>query len=224
MGDMPLCLGFGGKATLLTPVRAPSLLPRAPCTHTHTHTHVHTHLRAAPLPPPCIDLSGVASFQNVTEKQKACETDLAKAEPALLAAQEALDTLNKVGAGKKETGPAPGGRRKPWHWRRGPQALGSFLRLPWGFWVRRAGLRPLPAASCHLQNNLTELKSFGSPPDAVVNVTAAVMILTAPGGKIPKDKSWKAAKIMMGKVDTFLDSLKKFDKEHIPEACLKAFK
>ncbi|OBS73367.1 hypothetical protein A6R68_12044 [Neotoma lepida] len=106
--------------------------------------------------------------KNVTEKQKACETDLAKAEPALLAAQEALDTLNK--------------------------------------------------------NNLTELKSFGSPPDAVVNVTAAVMILTAPGGKIPKDKSWKAAKIMMGKVDTFLDSLKKFDKEHIPEACLKAFK
>ncbi|XP_037666336.1 dynein heavy chain 17, axonemal [Choloepus didactylus] len=106
--------------------------------------------------------------KNVTEKQKACETDLAKAEPALLAAQEALDTLNK--------------------------------------------------------NNLTELKSFGSPPDAVVNVTAAVMILTAPGGKIPKDKSWKAAKIMMGKVDTFLDSLKRFDKEHIPEACLKAFK
>ncbi|XP_057571174.1 dynein axonemal heavy chain 17 [Hippopotamus amphibius kiboko] len=106
--------------------------------------------------------------KNVTEKQKACETDLAKAEPALLAAQEALDTLNK--------------------------------------------------------NNLTELKSFGSPPEAVVNVTAAVMILTAPGGKIPKDKSWKAAKIMMGKVDTFLDSLKKFDKEHIPEACLKAFK
>ncbi|XP_065418969.1 dynein axonemal heavy chain 17 isoform X1 [Chrysemys picta bellii] len=105
---------------------------------------------------------------NVTEKQRACETDLAKAEPALLAAQEALDTLNK--------------------------------------------------------NNLTELKSFGSPPEAVVNVTAAVMILTAPGGKIPKDKSWKAAKIMMGKVDSFLDSLKKYDKEHIPEPCLKAFK
>lgn len=78
--------------------------------------------------------------------------------------------------------------------------------------------------TCRLQNNLMELKSFGSPPDAVVNVTAAVMILTAPGGKIPKDKSWKAAKIMMGKVDAFLDSLKKFDKEHIPEACLKAFR
>uniref|UniRef100_A0A670I3P5 Dynein axonemal heavy chain 17 n=1 Tax=Podarcis muralis TaxID=64176 RepID=A0A670I3P5_PODMU len=105
---------------------------------------------------------------NVTEKQRACETDLAKAEPALMAAQEALDTLNK--------------------------------------------------------NNLTELKSFGSPPEAVVNVTAAVMILTAPGGKIPKDRSWKAAKVMMGKVDSFLDALKKYDKEHIPESCLKAFK
>ncbi|NXG62204.1 DYH17 protein, partial [Hemiprocne comata] len=103
----------------------------------------------------------------VTEKQQACETDLAKAEPALVAAQEALNTLNK--------------------------------------------------------NNLTELKSFGSPPQAVVNVTSAVMVLTAPRGIIPKDRSWKAAKVMMGKVDTFLDALKKFDKEHIPEACLKAF-
>lgn len=95
--------------------------------------------------------------------------------------------------------------------------------MPWGHRLLRV---KSPLRSIHLspQNNLTELKSFGSPPDAVVNVTAAVMILTAPGGKIPKDKSWKAAKIMMGKVDTFLDSLKKFDKEHIPEACLKAFK
>lgn len=41
---------------------------------------------ALPLPPP----------QNVAEKQRACETDLAKAEPALVAAQEALNTLNKV--------------------------------------------------------------------------------------------------------------------------------
>lgn len=54
--------------------------------------------------PTCIELSCLASFQNVTEKQKACETDLAKAEPALLAAQEALDTLNKVRERKKETG------------------------------------------------------------------------------------------------------------------------
>ena len=32
----------------------------------------------------------------VLKKQKDCEADLVKAEPALLAAQEALNTLNKV--------------------------------------------------------------------------------------------------------------------------------
>lgn len=32
----------------------------------------------------------------VEKKQRDCETDLAKAEPALLAAKEALNTLNKV--------------------------------------------------------------------------------------------------------------------------------
>ncbi|KAM6897413.1 dynein axonemal heavy chain 9-like [Xenentodon cancila] len=102
----------------------------------------------------------------VTGKQKDCELDLAKAEPALLAAQDALNTLNK--------------------------------------------------------SNLTELKSFGSPVAAVTNVTAAVMVLMARGGRVPKDRSWKAAKVMMAKVDAFLDSLINFDKENIPEACLKA--
>ena len=48
---------------------------------------------------------------------------------------------------------------------------------------------------------MTELKSFGSPPAAVVNVTAAVMVLLSnKAGKIPKDRSWKAAKVVMGKV------------------------
>lgn len=74
------------------------------------------------------------------------------------------------------------------------------------------------------QNNLTELKSFGSPVAAVTNVTAAVMVLMAPGGKVPKDRSWKAAKVMMAKVDSFLDALINFNKENIPEACLKALK
>ena len=50
------------------------------------------------------------------------------------------------------------------------------------------------------KSNLTELKSFGKPPPAVVNVTAAVMVLLAPATKIPKDRSWNAAKVMMGKV------------------------
>lgn len=77
--------------------------------------------------------------EEVAQKQKDCEEDLLKAEPALVAAQEALNTLNKA--------------------------------------------------------NLTELKSFGSPPGAVTNVTAAVMVLLAPAGKVPKDRSWKAAKV-----------------------------
>ena len=33
-----------------------------------------------------------------------------------------------------------------------------------------------------------------------MNVTAAVMVLLAPNGKIPKDKSWKSSKNMMAKV------------------------
>ena len=53
-----------------------------------------------------------------------------------------------------------------------------------------------------LQANLTELKSFGKPPAAVVNVTSAVMVLLSPPNKIPRDKSWNACKIMMGKVRT----------------------
>ncbi|GAB6022905.1 Dynein heavy chain 9, axonemal [Chamberlinius hualienensis] len=104
----------------------------------------------------------------VSKKQKDCEEDLVKAEPALIAAQEALNTLNK--------------------------------------------------------NNLTELKSFGSPPAAVANVASAVMVLMATGGKVPKDRSWKAAKCMMAKVDQFLDDLIKFDKEHIHPDVLKAIK
>ncbi|XP_048221904.1 LOW QUALITY PROTEIN: dynein axonemal heavy chain 9 [Perognathus longimembris pacificus] len=104
----------------------------------------------------------------VQQKQKDCEEDLTKAEPALMAAHAALNTLNKT--------------------------------------------------------NLTELKSFGSPPAAVSNVSAAVMVLMAPGGKVPKDRSWKASKITMAKVDSFLDSLVNFDKENIHENCLKAIR
>ena len=105
---------------------------------------------------------------DVTKKQQDCERDLAKAEPALKAADEALNTLNK--------------------------------------------------------GNLTELKSFGKPPPAVVNVTAAVMVLCAPSNKIPKDRSWNQSKIMMSKVDQFLDSLIHFDKENIQDSNLAAVK
>ncbi|VVC32244.1 Hypothetical protein CINCED_3A002285 [Cinara cedri] len=104
--------------------------------------------------------------EDVALKQRLCAEDLEKAEPALVAAQAALDTLNK--------------------------------------------------------NNLTELKSFGSPPLAVINVTGAVMVLQAKKGKIPKDRSWKACKVMMAKVDGFLDSLIHYDKEHVHPDVVKA--
>lgn len=56
----------------------------------------------------------------------------------------------------------------------------------------------------------------------MVNVTAAVMVLKAPANNIPKDRSWNAGKLMMGKVDQFLESLISFDKENIQDANLKA--
>ena len=97
---------------------------------------------------------------DVKIKQSDCEKDLKKAEPALTAAQEALNTLNKA--------------------------------------------------------NLTELKSFGSPPSAVLMVTGAVMVLVlGQHGRVPKDRSWAKVKAMMGKVDQFLDSLVNYQKENI---------
>ncbi|KAM4581026.1 dynein axonemal heavy chain 11 [Odontesthes bonariensis] len=72
--------------------------------------------------------------------------------------------------------------------------------------------------------NLTELKAFPNPPAAVINVAAAVMVLLAPRGRVPKDRSWKAARAFMGKVDVFLQALVSYDKEHIQESCLTVVK
>ncbi|XP_071325394.1 dynein axonemal heavy chain 11 isoform X2 [Trachinotus anak] len=72
--------------------------------------------------------------------------------------------------------------------------------------------------------NLTELKAFPNPSVAVINVAAAVMVLLAPRGRVPKDRSWKAARAFMGKVDDFLQALVSYDKEHIPESCLTVVK
>lgn len=68
--------------------------------------------------------------------------------------------------------------------------------------------------------NLTELKSFGSPPDIVKEVCAAVLVLLSKG-KIPKDRSWKQCKLMMNKVDEFLSILINFDKDNIPTEVIK---
>uniref|UniRef100_A0A3Q3AWS9 Dynein axonemal heavy chain 11 n=1 Tax=Kryptolebias marmoratus TaxID=37003 RepID=A0A3Q3AWS9_KRYMA len=116
-----------------------------------------------------VEAQKVAAMQaEIALKQRDCESDLAKAEPSLAAAVEALNTLNKV--------------------------------------------------------NLTELKAFPNPPAAVINVAAAVMVLLAPHGRVPKDRSWKAARAFMGKVDDFLQALVSYDKEHIPESCLTVVK
>ncbi|XP_047352693.1 dynein beta chain, ciliary-like [Vespa velutina] len=104
--------------------------------------------------------------ETVTERQRRCDEDLAKAEPAVKQAEAALDTLNK--------------------------------------------------------NNLTELKSFGSPPEAVIRVAQAVLVLFSPRGQIPKDRSWKACKAMMGSADAFLTALHNYDKENIHPEIVKA--
>jgi len=51
------------------------------------------------------------------------------------------------------------------------------------------------------------MKSFSKPPTAVISVTGAVMILLAnKTKKIPKDRSWNAAKVMMSKVCCIIHS------------------
>ncbi|XP_071977799.1 dynein axonemal heavy chain 11-like isoform X1 [Engystomops pustulosus] len=105
---------------------------------------------------------------DITKQQQDSANDLAKAEPALQAANAALNTLNRL--------------------------------------------------------NLTELRTFPNPPAAVTNVAAAVLVLLSTNGKIPRDRSWKASKVVMSKVDEFLQNLINFDKEHIPDAVVKTIK
>lgn len=66
------------------------------------------------------------------------------------------------------------------------------------------------------------MKAFASPPEAVAMVAQAVLVLFSPKGKVPKDRSWKACKAMMGGADQFLSSLKNYDKENIHPEVVKA--
>lgn len=63
---------------------------------------------------------------------------------------------------------------------------------------------------CVIQLNLTELRTFPNPPVIVTNVSAAVLVLLAPQGRIPKDRSWKASKMVMGKVIFYSDNMESF--------------
>lgn len=100
--------------------------------------------------------------EEVAKIKEICRVELVKAEPALLAAYAALNTLNKA--------------------------------------------------------NLTELKTFTSPPPDVANVISAVYIMWegCRTGKIPKDRSWKACKAnMMSDAAKFLDGLMTLNKENL---------
>ena len=68
------------------------------------------------------------------------------------------------------------------------------------------------------KGSLGELKSFSNPAPEVVAVVAACMVLTAPGGAIPKELTWAAGKKWMGaqSLDAFLKSLINFNKDNVP--------
>eukprot|EP00741_Cyanophora_paradoxa_P016051 tig00000042_g15496.t1 len=70
------------------------------------------------------------------------------------------------------------------------------------------------------KKSLTELKAFTSPADDIINVGKAVLVLCAPGGRIPKDLSWNNFKKLMASVEKFLVGLQTFDKDNVPEACV----
>lgn len=64
------------------------------------------------------------------------------------------------------------------------------------------------------KKDLTEVKSYGRPPAKVQSVMEAVMIL------LQKEPTWNEAKRQLGD-SKFLDNLREFDKDHIPEKVLK---
>ncbi|XP_063241593.1 dynein beta chain, ciliary-like [Bacillus rossius redtenbacheri] len=72
------------------------------------------------------------------------------------------------------------------------------------------------------KENLSELKSFPTLVGPVMKVVEAVIVLMAPGGKVPRDRSWKEGKRLMGKVDSFLQSLRDYDKNNIHPNVYKA--
>lgn len=56
----------------------------------------------------------------------------------------------------------------------------------------------------------------------MANVAEAVLVLFSPKGKVPKDRSWKACRVMMGSIDGFLAQLRNYDKENIHPDVVRA--
>ncbi|KAI0982004.1 hypothetical protein GJ496_010034, partial [Pomphorhynchus laevis] len=83
--------------------------------------------------------------------------------------------------------------------------------------VKPALLQADAALETLSKENLSELKSFNSPPDMVRKVMEFVIVLLAgKSGKVPEDRSWKAAKLTIDQVTDFLKTLQNFDKDNIP--------
>lgn len=53
-------------------------------------------------------------------------------------------------------------------------------------------------------------------------VAQAVLVLFSPKGTIPKDRTWKACRVIMGSIDGFLSELRNYDKENIHPEVVKA--
>ena len=72
------------------------------------------------------------------------------------------------------------------------------------------------------KGDLTELKALGKPPPDVELVAIAVMCLTSDPKRIPpkKQRDWANCKKMMANVDRWLSSLRDYDANCIPQACV----
>ena len=135
----------------------------------------------------------------VSIKQTDCAADLKKAEPALIAAEQALNTLNKV-AEKKETNVIH---------TKFPQSTGKPYRAQ-VFWITTAC-----SADGDWSRDGAHRRTKGQDSKRqVLNFFCFCL-------KLPP-RSWAKVKVMMAKVDQFLDSLVNYDKENINANILTA--
>ena len=74
------------------------------------------------------------------------------------------------------------------------------------------------AVDCLDKNSIGELKGFGKPPPECVDVCAAAAFLLR---NEKKKIDWKAAQKMMSNPQAFIDEVKTFNANEIPENTLK---
>ena len=70
------------------------------------------------------------------------------------------------------------------------------------------------------KGDIVEMKGYKTPPEAVVKVMNAVLLLF---GKPKKEQNWDEAKLLMGDMQ-FLENAKKYDKDNISSGILKSLK